>query len=215
MVADHPDGEAELARGCAGVRNQSIGFRLGDTSDRRTLDALEVETYDHMIALCYSDTLDPQRADARTLITLLHLRDIAARLGHDFSIVSEMLDIRNRALAEVTRADDFIVSDRLVSLMLAQVSENKHLNAVFADIFDPEGAEIYLKPAGDYVRLGEPIDFYTVVEAARRRGEVALGYRLKADAEDAAKGYGVAVNPDKSRGVIFAPDDRIVVLAES
>ncbi|OGN86807.1 MAG: potassium transporter TrkA [Chloroflexi bacterium GWC2_73_18] len=215
VVADHPDGEAELARGCAGVRNQSIGFRLGDTSDRRTLDALEVETYDHMIVLCYSDTLDPQRADARTLITLLHLRDIAARLGHDFSIVSEMLDIRNRALAEVTRADDFIVSDRLVSLMLAQVSENKHLNAVFADIFDPEGAEIYLKPAGDYVRLGEPIDFYTVVEAARRRGEVALGYRLKADAEDAAKGYGVAVNPDKSRGVIFAPDDRIVVLAES
>ena len=38
-----------------------------------------------------------------------------------------MLDVRNRELAEVTQADDFIVSDKLVSLMLAQVSENKDL----------------------------------------------------------------------------------------
>lgn len=53
------------------------------------------------------------------------------------------------------------------------------------------------------------------METARRRGEAALGYRLKADAEDAAKGYGVAVNPDKSRGVVFGAEDRIVVLAES
>jgi hypothetical protein len=30
-----------------------------------------------------------------------------------------MLDICNRNLAEVTHADDFIVSDRLVSLLLA------------------------------------------------------------------------------------------------
>ena len=62
-----------------------------------------------------------------------------------------MLDVRNRELAEVTQADDFIVSDKLISLMLAQVSENKDLNAVFDDLFDPDGSEIYLKPAADYV----------------------------------------------------------------
>ena len=44
-----------------------------------------------------------------------------------------MRDINNRSLAEVTQADDFIVSDKLVSLMLAQVSENKKL---MDDIFD-------------------------------------------------------------------------------
>ena len=76
------------------------------------------------MVLCYSDSLDAQRADSRTLITLLHLRDIEERGGRDFSIVSEMLDLRNRALAEVTHADDFIVSDRLVSLLMAQISEN-------------------------------------------------------------------------------------------
>ena len=67
-----------------------------------------------------------------------------------------MLDDRNRELAEVTEADDFIVSDKLLSLMLSQISENKHLKAVFADLFDPEGSEIYVKPAVDYVAPASP-----------------------------------------------------------
>jgi len=173
-----------------------------------------VNSYNQVIILCYSDLLDQQAADARTLITLLHLRDIAEKTGGKFRVVSEMLDVRNRELAEVTRADDFIVSNKLVSLILAQVSENKELNAVFADIFDPEGSEIYLKPAGNYVALGQPISFYTVVEAARRRGEVAIGYRQHVFAEDATKAHGVVVNPDKSNSIAFEPDDRIIVLAE-
>ena len=55
---------------------------------------------------------DLHQADAHTLITLLHLRDLRERNGYTFSIVSEMLDTRNRALAQVTRADDFVVSLR-------------------------------------------------------------------------------------------------------
>ncbi len=214
VVADHAEGEAEIARGCAGLRNQTITFRADDTTDRRVLDELDVPAYNHVIILCYSDALDAQKADARTLVTLLHLRDIAGRAGHRFSIVSEMLDIRNRNLAEVTHADDFIVSDRLVSLILAQVSEDKALNAIFADLFDPEGVEIYLKPATDYIRSEEAVSFYTVVEAARRRGEVAIGYRLVRFANDKAHGYGVVVNPKKSEPVTFAEDDRVIVLAE-
>ena len=51
--------------------------RQADTTNRAVLDALDVAVFDHIIVLCYSDALEPQRADARTLITLLHLRDIA------------------------------------------------------------------------------------------------------------------------------------------
>ena len=122
--------------------------------------------------------------------------------------------MRNRALAEVTRADDFIVSDRLISLLLTQVSENKALSAVFADLFDAEGSEIYLQPAADYVATGRAVDFYTVVEAARRRGEVAIGYRLRAQANDPLHDYGVVVNPRKSEEVTFGAGDRIIVVAE-
>lgn len=214
LVASVDGIEERLARDCADLESQKLIVREADTTDRRVLDALNVPAFDQVILLCYSDILDIQEADARTLITLLHLRDMAEKGGHDFRIVSEMLDVRNRELAEVTQADDFIVSNKLTSLMLAQVSENKELSAVFADLFDPDGAEVYLKPAQDYVLLGQPVNFHTVVEAARRRGEVAIGYRREALAKNAAEAYGVAVNPDKSEKVAFAPGDRIVLLAE-
>ncbi|HVR97078.1 MAG TPA: potassium transporter TrkA [Thermoanaerobaculia bacterium] len=204
-----------VAQECVHLTNQKLVVRTADTTDRRILDGLGVPDFDQVIILCYSDSMEVQEADAKTLITLLHLRDMAEKGGHDFRIVTEMLDARNRELAEVTQADDFIVSNKLTSLILAQVSENKELAAVFADLFDPEGAEIYLKPAKNYVAIGRPVSFHTVVEAAVRRGEVAIGYRHEALSKDASKAYGVVVNPKKSERIPFAENDRIIVLAEN
>jgi ion channel POLLUX/CASTOR len=197
------------------LRNHTVAFRSGNTTSRRTLDGLDVPSYDHVIVLSYSDELDHEEADSRTLVTLLHLREIADQNGQSFSIVSEMLDDRNRELAEITRADDFIVSDRLVSLMICQVSENKELSSVFEDLIDPEGSELYLKPVEEYVKPGVPLNFYTVVEAARRLGEVAVGYRVKAETSDPRKSYGVRLNPHKSQRITFTEGDRLIVLAES
>jgi ion channel POLLUX/CASTOR len=193
--------------------NQELDVRDGDTADRSLLNSLKVEDYNHVIVLAYS-TLEPQEADAKTLVTLLHLRDMAGRDATPFSIVSEMLDLRNRELAEVTQVDDFIVSEHLISLMLAQLSENPELYDVFENVFDPEGSEIYLKPASDYVETGIPVNFYTVVEAARRRGETAIGYRQASESKDADKAYGVHTNPKKSLEVTFAPADKVIVIAE-
>ncbi len=214
VVADFTRGDAEIERRCPDLKNETVEFRLADTTDRRLLESLDLGSYDHVIVLACCDTLGAQEADARTLMTLLHLRDLAERFGYRFSIVSEMLDIQNRNLAEVTRADDFIVSPRLTSLMLAQVSENKALSQVSFELFDPQGSEIYLKPADEYVVLGEPINFYTVVQAAIFRGETAIGYRRARDAREAGRGYGVVINPDKSNKVTFAEGDRIIVLAQ-
>jgi len=214
IVATPEGAAAEVARLATELTRQGVEFHEADSANRVVLDGLGVEGYDHIIVLCDSDVLDSERADARTLITLLHLRDIASRLGVDLSIVSEMLDVRDRALAEVARADDFIVSDRLISLMIAQVAENKHLNAVFADLMDPEGSEIYLKPAGDYVALGQQIPYVAIVESARRRGETAIGYRIATEASNASLAYGVHVNPAKTALVTFGPDDRVIVVAE-
>lgn len=200
------------------LRNMSVSFRPGDTTDRDTLEGLGVDAYDHIIVLSTSpdgsSPDDQQEADARTLITLLHLRDMSDKSGIDLAIVSEMLDIKNRDLAQVTRADDFVVSDNLISLMLSQISENPELALVFQDLFDPEGSEIYLKPAEEYVELGIPLNFYTVVEAARRRNQIAIGYRLQSEAYDSHKSYGVRINPAKSLQTTYAKGDRIIVLSE-
>ena len=56
---------------------------------------------------------------------------------------------------------------------MVQISEVKELRAEFEQLFDPEGSELYLKPAGEYVELDKSLSFYTVVEAARGRNEVA------------------------------------------
>jgi hypothetical protein len=125
-----------------------------------------------------------------------------------------MLDLHNRELAEVTKADDFIVSDKLISLLMTQVSENKYLMRVFEILFDAEGSEIYLKPVSRYLKPGAEVDFYTVLESAKRKGETAIGYRISSEAFDSKKSYGVRVNPVKTEKIKFSIGDKIIVLAE-
>jgi voltage-gated potassium channel Kch len=198
-----------------GSGNMKVEARIIDTSHAASLEALEPLTYDSIMVLGYSDHMEAQSADTRTLITLLHLRKLSERLGEHISVVSEMIDIRNRELAEVTRADDFVVSNRLVSLMLAQASENEYLSAIFDDLLDEDGSEIYMRPIGDYVDLDLPVSFYTIAEAARRRGETAIGYRRRRtdDADDSRNMGGVVVNPSKSARLSYEPEDRLIVLA--
>jgi Trk K+ transport system NAD-binding subunit len=213
IVSDMYDLEKQLRLEIGKLKNQKVTVQEGDIRDRGLLEKLEASEYDHVIVLAYSH-LEQQEADAITLITLLHLRDIAERDETPFSIISEMLDLRNRELAEAAKVDDFIVSEHLISLMTSQLSENADLMGVFTDMFDPEGAEIYLKPISDYVVTGQPVNFYTVTEAARRRGETAIGYRIMSESHDAEKSYGVHTNPKKSASMTFSPEDKIIVIAE-
>lgn len=192
--------------------NLAVDFVRAEPTDRPSLEALDVGSYQHIIVLS-EEGVDHKSADARTLVTLLHLRDMEDALGDPFSIVSEINDDANREIAQVTKADDFVVSEKLISLMLTQLSENRYLYDVFVDLLDPAGSEIYLKPACDYLVPGEEADFATLTESARRRGEVALGYRLTEHFHEPPD-YGVVLNPDKTAPLTLAADDRVIVLAE-
>jgi hypothetical protein len=213
LVSDASEAGAWIEVEKESLVNADLGFHAGSPTDRRTLEAIELERFDHVIVLS-GQGLDAQRADARTLVTLLHLRDIADQRGAGFSVVSEMIDDRNRQLAEVTRVDDVIVSDKIISLMLTQISENIELSRVFGELFSAGGSEIYLRPALDYVVPGRETDYATVVEAARRRGECAIGFRRVAVAEDPGEHFGVRVNPAKSERLALGKHDRVIVLAE-
>ena len=190
--------------------------RRASTTERRSLEELDVASFDQVVVLCYSDQLDAQRADAKTLVTLLHLRDMLSGVTPDArpAIVSEMLDDRNRELAQVTEVDDVIVSDKILSLVLTQISENAALDAVFADLLDADGSEIYMRPVADYVAVGTEVSFATLVAAAVRRDETAIGYRVIAESHNPDAQYGVVVNPAKARTFVPAAGDRLVVLAE-
>jgi ion channel POLLUX/CASTOR len=215
VVADPALVTRSIAQDCLGLDNHEVCYLPGDTTDRAVLESLGMENFQHVVVLAYTDTLTPQQADAQTMMTLLHVRDIADSGGLNFSIVTEMLDLRNRSLVDRSRPDDFIISDRLISLMMAQVAENRVLNSVFMELFDAEGVELYLKPASLYVEPGCEINFYTVAEAARQRGEVAVGYREQARSGDREARYGVVINPNKRRPLVLAPADQVIVLAQN
>lgn len=209
VAADEAAG-AKVSGTADELQNHQVSFVVGDTTDRALLDSLDVASYQHVMTLAYADRLGAAEADALTLVTLLHLRDIEDRQARSFSIVSEMLDSRNQKLAEITKADDFIVSDNLISLLMAQIAANKGLADVFDDLFDADGSEIYLKDAAGYVELGRPVSFATLIAAGKQRGEVAIGYISGAGPERDVK-----LNPRPAERVTLAAGDRVVVIAES
>ena len=210
VASEHPDPTDDLL---PSLLNTSIGFVTCDLNDRAQLEKLDVGAFEHVIVLA-DDNRDAQHADARTLVTLLHLRDMEDKLGELYSIVSEMNDDANREVAEVTKADDFVVSAKLISLYLTQLSENRELSEVFAALFSPDGSGIHLKPAPSYVQAGTLTNFATVIEAGRRRGETAIGYRVHADVRNGPH-FGLRMNPDKTAALSLAVDDQVIVLADT
>ena len=197
------------------LKNITLYFQHGNINDRRTLDELHIESFNHIIVLSYMHKGNIQISDSITLICLVHLRDISEKAGKDFSVVSEMLDVQNRELAEVAKADDFIVSDNLLSLLMTQIAENKELEMVYENLFSDEGAEIYLNPVEEYIDLSKPVDFYQVIESAAKFGHTAIGYRsLNQKVMNYGK-FGVVLNPLKSNQINFEQGDFLIVLAEA
>lgn len=192
--------------------SMKVNFVEKDPTRKETIEGLRVAQFDHIIVLSNREGFGVQQSDARTLLTLLHLRKIAKREGAKLNIVSEMLDDRNRELAQTTDADDFIVSDNLVSLMLAQLAENQALRGIFDAVLTSEGSEIRLHPAEWYVKLNVPVDLNTVICSAIRHQESALGYSICKDQATDSRLYGVVLNPDRSEKVVFQQGDKIVVL---
>lgn len=215
IVADVDRADEAIRFSSSQLTHLKVDFQQANFTDRKVLESLDVTSYDRVILLCYENDMGVQEADAHTLIALLHLRDISQKQGKPLTIISEMLDVRNRELAEVTKADDFIVSNNLLSLLISQISENKSLMRVFEDLFNAEGSEIYLRPVSEYIDPREPVHFYTVLESAHQKNQVAIGYRIAAKSSSSVEAYGVVVNPTKSEKISFTEGDRIIVLSDN
>jgi hypothetical protein len=196
------------------LANIKFEYLQADSTSKYIIEQCDIKTFDAIQILCYSQELDQQEADANTIVTLFHLRNIIDENDFEIKIVSEMLDVKNRDLAHVTKADDFIVSDKIISLLMAQIAENKHLTKVFDNLFDADGSEIYLKPITDYIDLNGKFNFYTPLESAKRKNQIAIGYRISKYAQDSKKNFGIVLNPSKSQKIDFSANDSLIVIAQ-
>ena len=202
------DATASVERVAESVRHLQVERLERDLTRPDFLAGLEVHSYDHIIVMACAERFADQEADAVTLAVLLRLRSALGEGARHGTVVSEMLDVRNRDLARQADVDDFIVSEQFVSLLMTQLAENPGLQAVLDELLTAAGCELYIRPIGQYVKPGE-VGWPTVIEAARRRGETAIGYRVRVEGEP-----GIHLNPPKSARVVFGARDGLIVVAE-
>lgn len=214
IIADEDKLQEDIKAFADTIKNQKIIFKKGDINSRKVLEQARLENFENIIINSCSEKYGVQEADAITLIALMHLRDLATKKGYKFAVVSEMMDMKNRVLAELYKVNDFIVSDHVISNLLAQLSENRELSKIFEYLFSAHGNEIYLKPIKNYIETGVEINMYEVSEIALAKKEVCIGYKLQEHAHDAEKNYGIVINPMKSEKIIFGENDKLIVLAE-
>ncbi|MDN0111413.1 CASTOR/POLLUX-related putative ion channel [Yersinia mollaretii] len=196
------------------VVNQHINFISKDIMTYNSIREVNVEKYSCVLVLT-SDDVDTKNADSKTLMTLMYLRGIAKKTNKHFAIISEMQEPNNRELAQSAYPDDFIISSKIVSLILTQYAENINLKSIYDDIFDSDGAEIYLKDVTRYLHCNQQVNFYTAIAAAANQGHIAIGYRIMKYKHDKTRNYGVVINPVKDKEIIFHKEDQLIVFSES
>ena len=131
--------------------------------------------------------------------------------GRALPVVAELRDHRSRAVAPAGPATDIVVRGELTALLMAQISQNPALAAVFEEVFATRGGALALRPAGHYVVPGRELAFATVVAAALDRGECAIGYRPH-DPYAARPHDGVRLCPPKPERRVWGPGDDILVM---
>ncbi|PHS01299.1 MAG: hypothetical protein COA78_22875 [Blastopirellula sp.] len=191
-----------------------------DSSDLESLDPL---AYNNIIVLPQRDDneIDAERTDSETIVVLLHLRSMTREKNRNgdtvqTKIITEVLDSSNQDLISRAGVNDFLISNRMVSMIFAQLSEEPRILEVYDDLFQEDGSEIYVKPASLYFEnLPQTCRFADLMALAQKRdGEVCLGYKLKSLENNADENFGVKLIPLKDSEVTLTADDCLVVVAE-
>ena len=185
-----------------------------NSAPHKVVELCLAEQYERVVVLCYRSGLSAEEADARALMTLLQLRRFRQEnpeVGDRMSVLTEVLDIRDVKLARVAGAEDFIVSERITALMLAQLAEIPDREKVFADLFETWGSELSMRPVSCYADPEPGVTYGSYVAAAHKLGHLAIGYR-KTGARGKDLASAIHLDPPKSRAVDLKPEDRMIVV---
>ena len=179
----------------------------GDHSIEADLTAANPESFDHVLLLA-SDWMDSsEAADARTILGYALLRSLMKTMDAPPEVLVELLDPRNSHLFEDGR-DVVLVTPRVLSHLLANVSLRPELNSVYDTLFGVGGSEIDLRRAAGLDLVGKSVSFENIQEAAFARGLAALGVLCLSGPDK-----GVHLNPERNREWKLGAEDHVVVLA--
>ena len=190
-------------------------YHKGDIRNKDFLESINIASATNVLILSSSFYEDHESADAATLFSLINLREIRKENDSNFTILSEVLNSNNSELISVEKSDDFVMSERIINLMLAQLSENPGLDAFFKELMQPDGSEIYFRPVTKYIDISNEVTFKEISTIALNNGESAIGFRLNDQVKDKSHNYGIYLNPNKLDRIRFKTDDQIIVFSLS
>ena len=191
-----------------------------DPLQTETLLASQPSKRDNIIILNGGDDRigNANESDAQTILILLLLRKIFDQYPDETvntRLITEVMDSNNRNLISDVGVKDFVISNRVISMLIAQMSEEARIKDVYDILFQEDGSEIYLKPLSVYFEnIPDEMTFADCMAIAEKREEICLGVKIKADEMDGNKNNGVKLIPEKNTKYSFTAEDCLVVLSE-
>lgn len=204
-----------------------IGGDLEMDGDLATFDSVLVLTEERegIAGLC---------SDSRSMVTMLLVRNRQQRYLAEEKIkklpvmIAEILDPRTAQLLELASADDSMVSNEFISMALGQMAMEKDVRILVEDLFCPAGNEMHIKNVGLFAQPGESLSYWEMMNRARQRVEIAIGFELSiTNADKMRDGFPegeLIINPvadgelgwsvGKSDKITWMPNDRIIVISE-
>lgn len=206
----------------AEMQGIEVGLLVKDCLSIEELMSVKPFEYDNIIILAGNGSedgaIDTGRIDSENIVALLLLRRIFSQYpteSDNTKLITEILDSQNDALVAKAGVQDVIISNRLVSMIMAQIAESRDIEKVYDDIFQEDGSEIYLKSAEMYLdALPAEVSFADMMRLAEKRDEVCIGVKIKALENDKDANNGVTLIPEKNTRYTLRPEDSFVVLAE-
>ena len=122
-------------------------------------------------------------------------------------MIGEILDSETKDLIANAGVSDYIMSNRLLSKVMAMVAEAGQVGPLIEQLFAEEGDEIHVRDVRVYASEGERLSFWEIGARCRAVGDVVIGYRRA--------GGEVTLNPpDKSEKMRWGEDDLIIVIGD-
>jgi len=197
--------------------NIKMRLLVGDLHNPSTMAKMKPEQYDNVIILT-GDGGNSELRDSETIANLLEFRHYfknVVKKGVSTQLITEVADSENIEVIQEAGVKDFLISNRFVSKIYAQVSEEPDVLAIYDDLFSEEGSEVYIKPIQRFLpKLPVEISFGELCAAAIKRNETCFGVRLKSEETDIEKHFGIYVNPPKEKIFSLTEGDWLITLAE-
>ena len=193
---DKVEMEDEIADKIEDLKNTKIICRSGDPTDLYDLSIVNPQTSRSIIVL----SPEGEDADSQVIKSVLALVNDPKRRGKPYQIAAEIRESRNAEVARMVGGKELqmVLADNLISRIVVHSSRQSGLSAVYSELLDFDGCEIYTidQPA----IVGKPF------------GAAAMTYEKctligLCDAEGA-----VHLNPPPSR--IIVAGEKAIIIAE-